>query len=173
MSPPTWAETSRIAAVVIVTCAHCCLTAVDDWYSMLGTIEFVDESVNEIILKFLNFFGGTCIKSSISSYTPHIVQSVWLQLFKYRGGNNAHWTSKNKMATAAFSESYAARISMKIFRICEFRVSMWIMTSLLGCYSCSTLGSRANDYAGVLTASFALLPRMIDEQYPCSPVIIP
>ena len=64
------------------------------------------------------------------------------------------------MATAAFSESYAARISMKIFRICEFRVSMWIMTSLLGCYSCSTLGSRANDYAGVLTASFDLLPRM-------------
>ena len=43
------------------------------------------------------------------------------------------------------SESYAVRISVKISRICEFRVIMGIMTGLLGCCSSSTLGSRAND----------------------------
>ena len=76
-----------------------------------------------------------------------------------------------------FSERYAVRISVKISRICEFRVIMGIMTTLLGCCSSSILGSRANDYvktryARVLTASFALLPRVVEEQHPCSPVII-
>ena len=45
--------------------------------------------------------GGTCIKSSRSVYAPHLVQSVRLLLFKYRGGDNAHWISKNKMAATA------------------------------------------------------------------------
>ena len=49
-----------------------------------------------------------------------------------------------------FSESYAVRISLKISRICEFRVIMGIMTGLLGCCSSSTLGSRANDYVKTL-----------------------
>ena len=49
-----------------------------------------------------------------------------------------------------FSESYAARISMEISRMCEFRVIMGIMTVLLGCCSSSTLGSRANDYVKTL-----------------------
>ena len=49
-----------------------------------------------------------------------------------------------------FSESYAVRISVKISRIREFRVIMGIMTSLLGCCSSSTLGSRANDYVKTL-----------------------
>ena len=34
------------AAAVIVTCAHCCLTAVGHCYVMLGTIKFVDKSLN-------------------------------------------------------------------------------------------------------------------------------
>ena len=71
-----------------------------------------------------------------------------------------------------FSESYAVRISVKISRICEFRVIMGIMTGLLGCCSSSTLGSRANDYVKTL-ASFALLPRVLDKQHTRSPVIIP
>ena len=45
--------------------------------------------------------GGTCILSR-SVYAPHLVQSVRLLLFKYRGGDNAHWISKNKMAPTAF-----------------------------------------------------------------------
>ena len=45
--------------------------------------------------------GSTCIKSSRSVYTPHLVQSMRLLLFKYRGGGNAHWISKNKMAATA------------------------------------------------------------------------
>ena len=45
-----------------------------------------------------------------------------------------------------FSESYAVWISVKILRICEFRVIMGIMTGLLGCCSSSTLGSSTNDY---------------------------
>ena len=53
---------------------------------------------------------------------------------------------KTKWPRRRFSESYAVRISVKISRICEFRVIMGIMTGLLGCCSSSTVGSRANDY---------------------------
>ena len=35
------------AAAVIVTRAHCCLTAAGHCYIMLGTIKFVDKSVND------------------------------------------------------------------------------------------------------------------------------
>ena len=56
-----------------------------------------------------------------------------------------------------FSESYAVRISVKIARICKFRVIMGKMTGLLGCCSSSTLGSRANDYVKTLvTLGFTL-----------------
>ena len=44
-----------------------------------------------------------------------------------------------------FSASYAARISVKVSQISEFRAIMGIKTGLLGCCSSSTLGSRAND----------------------------
>ena len=44
---------------------------------------------------------GICIQSSRSVYAPHVVQSVRLLLFKYRGGDNVHWISKNKMAATA------------------------------------------------------------------------
>ena len=128
------------AAAVIVTHAHCCLTAAGHCYVMLRTIKFVDKSVNdnsvrrlehcdviasrsgfgvatdvphsevELQTEFKSFttahlgsntnqhtywtLGGTCIKSSRSVYAPHLVQSVRLHLFKYRGGDNAHWISK-------------------------------------------------------------------------------
>ena len=90
--------------------------------------------------------GGTCIKSSRLVYAPHLVQSVQLHLFKCRGGDNAHRISKNKMAATAVQWELWVLISVKIWRICEFRVIMGIMTGLLGCCSSSTLGSRANDY---------------------------
>ena len=47
MSPPPWSETLRIAVAVIVTRAHCCLTAADHCYVILGTINFVDKSVSD------------------------------------------------------------------------------------------------------------------------------
>ena len=144
MSPAPWAKTSHIAAAVIVTRAHSCLTTACHCYVMLGTIKFVDKSVNDnsarrldhcdviasrsgfgvpngvpqsqvgLQTEFKSFtaallgsntnqhpdwtLGVTCIWSSRSVYAPHLVQSVRLLLFKYRGGDNAHWISKNKMA---------------------------------------------------------------------------
>ena len=53
---------------------------------------------------------------------------------------------RTRWSRLRFSKSCAVQISVKISRICEFRVIMWIMTGLLGCCSSSTLGSRANDY---------------------------
>ena len=116
-------------------------------YVMLGTIKFVDKSVNDNIARRLDHcdviasrsgfgvptgvprsevelqtefesftaahlgsntnqhtdwtLGGTCIQSSRSIYVPHLVQSVRLLLFKYRGDDNAHWISKNKLAATA------------------------------------------------------------------------
>ena len=128
------------AATGIVTRAHFCLTAAGHCYVMLGTIKFVDNSVNDNSARRLNHcdviasrsgFGmplsedelqtefksltdahlgsntnqhtdwGTFIKSSRSVYAPHLVQSVRLHLFKYRGDDNDHWISKNKMAATA------------------------------------------------------------------------
>ena len=45
-----------------------------------------------------------------------------------------------------FSKNYAAWISVKISRICEFRAVMGTMTGLLGYCSSNTLRSRVNDY---------------------------
>ena len=47
MSPAPWGETSHLAAAVIVTHAHCSLTAAGHCYVILGTIKFVDKSVND------------------------------------------------------------------------------------------------------------------------------
>ena len=47
MSPAPWRETSHLAAAVIVTRAHCCLTAAGHCNVILGTIKFVDKSVND------------------------------------------------------------------------------------------------------------------------------
>ena len=147
MSRASWGETLHLAAAVIVTRAHCYLTVAGHCDVMLGTIKFVDKSVNdnsprrlhhcdviashngcgvptgvphsevELQTEFKSFIaahlgsntnqhtdwilGSTCIKSSRTVYAPHLVQSVRLPLFKYRGGDNAHWISKIKMAATA------------------------------------------------------------------------
>ena len=94
--------------------------------------------------------GGIYIKSSRLVYAPHLVRTVWLILFKYRGGDNVHWIYKNKMAETMVQWVLCGTNSVKISRICEFRVIMGIMAGLLGCCSSSTLGSRANDYVNTL-----------------------
>ena len=166
MSPAPWGETSHLAAAVIVTRAHGCLTAAGHCYVMLGTIKFVDKSVNdnsarrldhcdviasrsgfgvptgvphcevELQTEFQSFtaahlgsntnqhtdwtFGGTCISSSRSVYAPHLVQSVRLLLFKYRGGDSAHWICKNKMtATVVQWELCGANFS-------EYIANLWV-----------------------------------------------
>ena len=189
---------------------------------MLGTIKFVDKSVNDnsarrldhcdvIILcsgfgvptgvphsevelqtEFKSFTaahlgsnpnqptgwtpGGTHILSSRSVYAPHLVQSVRLLLFKYRGGDWGCWISKNKMAATAVQWELCGT------NFCENITNLWV-----SCYNgnnrvCSGVvlpreqgeWLRQNPhYARVLTASFALLPRVLDEQHPPSPVIIP
>ena len=197
MSPAHWGEISHIAAAVIVTRAHGCLTAAGHCYVMLGTIKFVDKSVNENNARKLDHcdvtasrsgfgvptgvphcevelqtelksfttahlgsntnqhtdwtLGGTCIKSSRSVYAPHLVQSVRLLLFKYGGGDNAHWISKNKVAVTAVQRELCGTN----FR--ENIANLWVSSykgnsdrSVLGCCSSSTLGSRANDYVKTL-----------------------
>ena len=222
MLPAPWGETSHLAAAVIVTRAHCCLTAVGHFYVMLGTITFVDKSVNdnsgrrldhcdviasrsgfgvptgvphtevELQTEFKSFtavhlgsntnqhtdwtLGGTCIKSRRSVYAPHLVQSVRLLLFKYRGVDNAHWISKNKMAAAAvqwelcgtnFRENIA-NLWVSFYNGNKDR-SAWV----LFIQHPREQGEGLHQNARVLTASFALLLRVLNEQHPRSPVIIP
>ena len=213
MSPTPWAETSHIAVAVIVTRAHCCLTAAGHCYAMLGTIKFVDKSVNDKSARRLDHcdvialrsgfgmptgvphsevevwtefksvtaahlgsntnqhtywtFEGKCIKYSRSVYAPHLVQSMRLHLFKYR------WPRRR------FSESYAVRN----FR--EDIANLWVSfyngnndrsARVLFVRQSREQGEwlRQNpSVAKVLTASFALLPRVLDKQHPRSPAIIP
>ena len=212
-------------AVIIITCAHCCLTDADHWYVMLGTIKFVDKSVNdnspcrlhqcdiiasrsgcgvptvvphsevELQNEFKSFtaahlgpntnqrmdwtLGGTCIKSSRSVYALHLEQSVWLHLFKYGGGDHAHWISKNKIAMTAVQ-----------WELCGTNFHENIANLWVSCYNGNNDQSarvlfiqhlreqgewlhQKPRYARALTASFALLPQLLNEQHPRSPVIIP
>ena len=123
--------------------------------------------------------GGTCIKSSRSVYAPHLVQSVRLHLFKYRGADNAHWISKNKMAATAVQwELFGTHFRENI-------ANLWVSSydgnndqsaGMLFVQHHREQGewSRQNHrYARVLTASFAMLTRVFDEQHHRSPVIIP
>ena len=123
--------------------------------------------------------GGTCIWLSRSVYGPHLVQSVRLLLIKYIGGDNDHWICKNKMAATAVQ-----------WELCGANFHENIANLWVSCYNGNNDRSarvlfvqhpreqgewlRQNPrYARVLTASFALLPRVLDEQHPRSPVIIP
>ena len=90
--------------------------------------------------------GGTCIQSSRSVYAPHVVQSVRLLLFKYRGGDNAHWISKNKMAATAVQ-----------WELCGTNFRENIANLWVSCYNGN------NDRSA----------RVLDKQHPRSPVIIP
>ena len=107
------------------------------------------------------------------------IQSVWLLLFKCRGGDNAHWISKNKMAETAVQ-----------WELCGTNFCENIANLGVSCYNGNNDWSarvlfvqhpreqgewlRQNPrYARVLTASFALLPRVLDEQRPRSPVFFP
>ena len=199
MSPVPWGETLHLAAAVIVTRAHCCLTAAGHCYVMLGTIKFVDKSVKdsahrldhcdviasrsgfgvptgvphsevELQTAFKSFIaahlgsntnqhtdwtlGGTCIKSSRSDYAPHLVQFVRLLLSKYRGGDNANWISKKKMAATAVQ-----------WELCGTNFRENIANLWVSCYN------ENNDRSTRLL--FVQHPREQDEQHPRSPVIIP
>ena len=191
MSPAHWTETSHITAAIIVTGAHCCLTAAGHCYVMLGTIIFVDKSVNDnsarrlyhcdVIASCSGFGVATGVshrevelQTEINSFTAaHLAQTqtnTRIELLEAHSSNPAGqympfisyspcdciYLSTEGVTILTgfpgtiwprrwFSESCAVRISVKISRICEFRVIMGIMTGMLVCCSSGTPGSRAND----------------------------
>ena len=104
----------------------------------------------------IEHLGGTCIKSCRLDYAPQYnpfdpIYSSTEGVAMFTRFPRTRWPWRQ------FNESYAVRICVKISRICEFRVIMGIMTSLLGGCSPSTLGSRANDYVKTLaTLGFRL-----------------
>ena len=102
-----------------------------------------------------------------------------MRLFKCKGGDNAHWISKNKMAATAVQ-----------WKLCGTNFRENIANLWVSCHNGNNDRSarvlfvqhpreqgewlRQNPrYARVLTASFDLLPRVQDEQHPSRPVIIP
>ena len=86
------------------------------------------------------------------SLCSHLIHPVRLHLFKYWGGDKAHWISKNTMAVTAvqWESRTGSRTPVKMLRIYEVRVKIGTMTDLLCCCSSSTLGIRANDYVKTL-----------------------
>ena len=114
--------------------------------------------------------GGKCIKSCRSVYAPHLVQSMWLHIFSTEGVTMLTGFSRTRWPRWQFSEGSALRNSR------ENIVNLWV-----SCYNGNNDRSaweqgewlRQNPrYALVLTASFALLPWVLDEQQPRSLVII-
>ena len=88
--------------------------------------------------------GGICIKSSRSAYPCNCFKLSTEGVTMLTGFPKTRWPRRR------FSESYGVRTSVKISRICELRVIMWIMTGLLGCCLSSTIGSRVNDNVKIL-----------------------
>ena len=146
--------------------------------SGFGVTTDVLHSEVELQSEFKSFRRHTHLIQQVS-LCPPLVQSVRLLSFKYRGGDNAHWISKNKMAATAVQ-----------WELCGANFRENIANLWVSCYNGNNDRSarvlfvqhpreqgewlRQNPrYARVLTASFALLPRVLDEQHPRSPVIIP
>ena len=112
-------------------------------------------------------------------YASQLVQYVLLHLFKHGGGDNAPWIPKNNMAEAVVQWDHVARISEKK-NFTNLRISCYYGNNdrsarVLFVHYPREQGEwlRQNHrYARVLTASFALLPRLLDKQHPRIPVII-
>ena len=82
---------------------------------MLGTIKFVDKSVNDDSARRLDHCDVIASRSGFGVPTDVLHNEVEIRtefksftviycdffLFKYRGGDNVHWISKNKMAATA------------------------------------------------------------------------
>ena len=165
MSPAPWAETSHIAAAVIVTRAHCCLTAAGHCYVMLGTIKVVDKSVNDNSARRLHHCDVIVSRSGFGVPTgvPHSeveLQSEFKSFTAAHLGSNTNqytdWTLGGtciKSSRSVYAPYLVQSRNISISWICEFRVMMGIMTCLLGCCSSSTRGSRADDYCIIRPAA--------------------
>ena len=105
--------------------------------------------------------GGIFIKSNRSVYAPHLTQSMWLRLFTYRGGDNAHLISKNKMIAVAVQWELCGRNVRE--NIANLQVSAYygnndLFARVLFVQHLREQGERLRQklrYARVLTASFA------------------
>ena len=95
MSPACWGETSHLAVAVIVTRAHCCLAAAGHCYVMLGTIKFVDKSVNQNIARRLDHCDVIALRSGfgVDTGVPH--SEVELQT-EFKSFTAAHFGIKHK-----------------------------------------------------------------------------
>ena len=98
MSLAPWGETSHIAAAVIVTRAHCCLTATGHCYVMLGTIKFVDNSVNDDMARRLDHCDiiALCSVFGVPTGVPH--SEVELQT-EFKSFTAAHLGSNTNLRT--------------------------------------------------------------------------
>ena len=101
MSPAPWGEISHLAAAVIVTRAHCCLTAAGLCYGMLGTIKFVDKSVNDNSARRLdhcdvidsrNRFGGPTGVPHSKVELQTKFKSLTAALLGSNTNQHTHWT---------------------------------------------------------------------------------
>ena len=77
VSPAPW-EISHLAAAVIVTRAHRCLTAAGHCYVMLGTIRFVDKSVNDNSARRLNNCDVIALRSGFGVAWPLVCRTAKL-----------------------------------------------------------------------------------------------
>ena len=98
VSPAPWGETSNLAAAVIVTRAHCCLTAAGHCYVMLGTIKFVDKRVNDNSACRLDHCDVIASRSGfvVATDVPH--SEVELQT-EFESFTAAHWESNTNQHT--------------------------------------------------------------------------
>ena len=134
----------HIAAVVIVTRAHCCLTAAGHCYVMLGTIKFVDKSVNDNSARRLYHCDIIASRNEVRWVCPLVCFTAKLNSNSFRAahlGSNTNQHTDWTVGDACIKSSrlvYGPRLAQSM--------RLGIMTGLLGYCSSSTLGSMANDY---------------------------
>ena len=166
MSPAPWGETSHLqAAAVIVTRAHGCLTATGHCYIMLGTVKFVDKSVNGNSARRLDHCDVIASRGrfGVPTGVPHSEVELQTEFKSFAAvqwelcGTNVRENIAN-LGVSCYNGNNG-RSARVLFVQHPREQGDWL---------------RQNPrYARVLTASFALLPRVLDEQHHRSPVIIP
>ena len=163
---------------------------------MLGTIKFVDQSVDDRSARILDHCDVIASRSEVRraterSWTPNWVWVIHSSSFGIkhkptRGLNSwghirqiqqvswCHSISTNVLGgtmLTGFPENKMA-VAVVQWEICGTIIRENIANLRVSSYNGEWLRQKPS-YAWVLTASFALLPRVLDEQHPRSPVIIP
>ena len=151
MSPPPGEDTSYIVVAVIVTRAHCCLAAPDHCYVMLGTVKFVDKSINEKSARRLDHCGVIAspgevrsahseveLQTEFESFTAFHLGSNTNQLIDWAVGGTCIISSRS-----VYAPHLVQFLRMNLFKYVTLGFWLYHSPCSLVCWTNNTLPARS------------------------------